>query len=237
MKKVNLYNQDGSLSPEAQFLLSIDLKSFSTKKEKKAARKLLDEFRAKLSIEDVKEFQRLKKCIRSRKWAAENPEKAKENNANWYAENSEKVKQDMAKWYAENAEKSKENNAKWRANNPEKFKEQKKRERKRPENKLRSAVYKAFKRIGQNKPTNTLKLLRCTWEEAKAHFESLFLEGMTWENYGEWHIDHIRPVASFSGASEEELKQMNHISNLQPLWAIDNIKKGDKWEENDTLKY
>ena len=308
MKNVNLYNQDGSLHPEAQFLLSIDLKSFSTKKEKKAARKLLDEFRAKLSIEDVKEFQRLKKCIRSKKWIAENPEKAKENNAkwraenpdypaiwraenpdynaNWYAENTEKVKQDNAKWraenpekkkaqnakwraenpekqkvinanwyaenaeklnqdsakrYAENPEKKKAQNAKWKAENPKKLKEHQRKQRSRPENKLRSAVSMAFKKIGQNKPTDTLALLGCTWEEAKAHFESLFLEGMTWENHGrgegKWQIDHIRPVASFKGASEEELKQMNHISNLQPLWAIDNIKKGDKWEENDTLKY
>ena len=256
MKNVNLYNQDGSLCSEAQFLLSIDLKSFSTKKEKKAARKLLDEFRAKLSTEDVKEFQRLKKCIRSKKWIAENPEKAKENNAkwraenpdypanwraenpdynaNWYAENTEKVKQDNAKWRAENPEKKKAQNAKWKAENPKKLKEHQRKQRSRPENKLRSAVSMAFKKIGQNKPTDTLALLGCTWEEAKAHFESLFLEGMTWENHGrgegKWQIDHIRPVASFKGASEEELKQMNHISNLQPLWAIDNVKKGDKWD-------
>jgi hypothetical protein len=304
MNKINLRNQDGSLSPEAQLLLSIDLKSFSTVEEKKAARKLLDEFRAKLSKEDVKEFQRLKKCIRSKKWAAENPAKCRASDAKWRAKNPEKVKQDSAKWwdenpdyaaawreknpektkesnarwYAKNPEKSKKNSAKWKAENPEKANESSakwraenpdyavawraenpdyhddwraenprhhaewraanpekvKKERSKPKNKLRNAVLTAFKRIGQNKPTNTLKLLGCTWEEAKAHFESLFLEGMTWENHGrgegKWHIDHIRPVASFKGASEEELKQMNHISNLQPLWSADNIRKGDKWD-------
>lgn len=90
---------------------------------------------------------------------------------------------------------------------------------------LRSNISMTFKRIGQNKPTNTQTLLGCTWEEAKAHFESLFTEGMNWNNHGEWHIDHIRPVASFKA---DELHLMNHISNLQPLWAKDNFSKGDK---------
>ena len=88
---------------------------------------------------------------------------------------------------------------------------------------IRAAVSCAFTRIKQNKPADTQTLLGCTWEEAKSHFESLFLEGMGWSNHGEWHIDHIRPVSSFG---PNELKLMNHISNLQPLWARDNIKKG-----------
>lgn len=93
--------------------------------------------------------------------------------------------------------------------------------------KLRRAVYSAFRRIKENKPTNTLQLLGCSWEEAKAHFESKFQEGMTWQNHGEWHIDHIRPVASFA---EHELHLMNHISNLQPLWASVNMNKKHKYE-------
>ena len=90
---------------------------------------------------------------------------------------------------------------------------------------FRGLVYKAFSRIGKNKPTNTLELLGCDWKEAKAHIESLFKEGMTWEKHGEWHIDHIRPVTSFT---EEDMHLMNHISNLQPLWAHENLKKSDK---------
>lgn len=86
--------------------------------------------------------------------------------------------------------------------------------------KLRSVVGSAFKRIGKNKPARTEQLLGCSWIEAKAHFERLFQEGMTWENHGEWHIDHIRPVASFK---VDELHLMNHISNLQPLWAEENL--------------
>ena len=85
---------------------------------------------------------------------------------------------------------------------------------------LRSLVSNTFKRIGQNKPARTEQLLGCTWIEAKAHFERLFQEGMTWDNHGEWHIDHIRPVASFK---LDELHLMNHINNLQPLWAEENL--------------
>lgn len=97
---------------------------------------------------------------------------------------------------------------------------------------LRAAVNHAFKRIGKNKPARTEQLLGCTWLEAKAHFERLFHEGMSWENHGAWHIDHIRPVASFKA---DEFHLMNHISNLQPLWAEENlgskrVSDAIKWE-------
>ena len=92
--------------------------------------------------------------------------------------------------------------------------------------KLRKAVENAFNRIKKNKPARTLELLGCTWEEARAHIESLFQEGMTWENHGlgddKWHIDHIRPVCSFE---DHDIHLMNHISNLRPLWQIDNFTK------------
>jgi len=91
--------------------------------------------------------------------------------------------------------------------------------------KLRHAVYQSFRRIGKSKPINTLKLLGCTWEEAKLHFEKLFQPGMSWLNQGKWHIDHIRPVVDWK---DDELHLMNHISNLQPLWSEDNLAKSDK---------
>jgi hypothetical protein len=59
--------------------------------------------------------------------------------------------------------------------------------------------------------------------------EYLAYPDMSWENHGEWHIDHIRPLSSFDLNNENDLLECSHISNLQPLWAIDNIKKGDKF--------
>jgi hypothetical protein len=95
-------------------------------------------------------------------------------------------------------------------------------------NKLRNRVCGAFKQIGQNKPAHTESLLGCTWQEAKDHFEKLFQPGMTWANHGTWHIDHIKPVALFT---EDNLHEMNHISNLQPLWAVDNILKSNNYTQ------
>lgn len=90
--------------------------------------------------------------------------------------------------------------------------------------KIRHAVRAAFKRIKKNKPTNTLELLGCSWEEAKEHFERLFQPGMTWSNHGTngWHIDHIKPIADFN---EHELHLANLIENLQPLWSEDHKRK------------
>ena len=91
---------------------------------------------------------------------------------------------------------------------------------------IRDRVRDSFKR-GKFRKTSTLEILGCDWETAKAHLESQFKEGMSWLNIGEWHIDHIKPLAL--AANEEELKSLCHYSNLQPLWAEDNMRKGKKW--------
>jgi len=93
---------------------------------------------------------------------------------------------------------------------------------------LRRNIWGAFKRIGSDKPINTITLLGCTWQEAKDHFEKLFQPGMTWSNHGEWHIDHIIPIASVT--TIDEVVKLNHITNLQPLWAADNLSKGSRIE-------
>lgn len=62
--------------------------------------------------------------------------------------------------------------------------------------------------------------------ELRAHLETRFLPGMTWENYGAWHIDHVRPLASFDLTDRAQLLQACHYTNLQPLWARDNRSKG-----------
>jgi len=81
----------------------------------------------------------------------------------------------------------------------------------------------------REKAGNTMKLTGCSKEELCTFLEAEFSPGMTWENYGEWHIDHIRPCASFNLEDAEEQKKCFHWTNLQPLWAADNIRKSDKW--------
>jgi hypothetical protein len=70
-------------------------------------------------------------------------------------------------------------------------------------------------------------------EQLRQHLEAQFTDGMSWDNYGRdgWHIDHIRPCASFDLTDPEQQRQCFHYTNLQPLWAADNIRKGAVWSE------
>jgi len=81
---------------------------------------------------------------------------------------------------------------------------------------------------GNSKSAPTLKLLGCTVEYLKNHLESQFTEGMGWDNYGfyGWHIDHIIPIDSFDLTDPAQQRECFHFSNLQPLWAEDNLIKG-----------
>jgi predicted nucleic acid-binding Zn ribbon protein len=87
--------------------------------------------------------------------------------------------------------------------------------------------------LSTNEP-NPEKVFKLTGASSKSellsYFESKFKEGMTWENYGwyGWHIDHIRPCSSFDLTNSEELKKCFHYTNLQPLWGMDNMSKGNK---------
>jgi endogenous inhibitor of DNA gyrase (YacG/DUF329 family) len=91
---------------------------------------------------------------------------------------------------------------------------------------LRTRIWSALK--GISKYTYTEELIGCSIKQLKQHLESKFTEGMSWDNYDKWEIDHIRPCTSFDlRKPEEQLKCFNYI-NLQPLWMHDNRIKKDK---------
>ncbi len=71
-------------------------------------------------------------------------------------------------------------------------------------------------------------VLGCTVHEARLYIESKFKSGMSWDNYGEWHIDHINPLVSFDVTKMDQRLEAFHFTNLQPLWAEENQKKGIK---------
>jgi hypothetical protein len=91
---------------------------------------------------------------------------------------------------------------------------------------LRTRLYLAIKN-GQ-KTGSAIRDLGCSIEELKIYLKSKFHPNMTWDNYGKWHIDHVKPLSKFNLIDFEELKKACHYTNLQPLWAIDNLKKGNK---------
>ena len=96
---------------------------------------------------------------------------------------------------------------------------------------MRNRLYQAVKAQGADKSRRTFELVGCGTEELMAHLEAQFTEGMTWDNYGEWHVDHIRPCASFDMLDPEQQEICFHYANLQPLWAVDNISKGSRYTE------
>ncbi len=197
-------------------------------------------------IQELKE-QGLKKCSRCEKILnladfSKNKNSCKscckEMTENWLAKNPDYHRLQRIK----RREERRIYNKKWKEKNPEKFLLTKHayRARKRKEdslyriiNSLRCRLYNTI--IKEYKSQSTLELLGCSLEELKIYLESLFQEGMTWENYGKfgWHIDHIKPCAAFNLLDLEEQKKCFHYTNLQPLWWAENIRKGAKFDEKD----
>ena len=95
----------------------------------------------------------------------------------------------------------------------------------------RNRTSSAFRLGGYQKGTKTEKMLGINFNSLKKYLENQFVEGMSWDNYGKWHIDHIIPLCAAN--TEEELKTLCHHKNLQPLWAFDNISKNGKYNEKE----
>lgn len=96
----------------------------------------------------------------------------------------------------------------------------------RLKNLVRSRINEVLAYKGIKKKYKTLKYLGCTWQELKIHLQSQFKSGMNWNNRTEWHVDHIIPLAFFDLNKKEQREFAFSYVNLQPLWAIDNLRKG-----------
>jgi hypothetical protein len=96
---------------------------------------------------------------------------------------------------------------------------------------LRARVRSAIHADCGRKAAKTMELIGCSIKQLRAHLEQQFNAGMSWGNYGDWHIDHIRPCASFDLTDPEQQRECFNYTNLQPLWAGDNMKKGASYEQ------
>jgi hypothetical protein len=168
----------------------------------------------------------------------------------YYETNKEKIKVRNRKHYKANKEKINESNKKYYEANKDKIKERMKtnkykinaRRRERLKNEplfklqynLRIRTSQAFKSKGYKKNSQTMEILGVEWEVVKTHIERQFTKGMNWDNQGEWHIDHIIPLAS--ATDEKTLRKLCHYTNLQPLWAEDNLSKNDKIIDGTQVK-
>lgn len=134
----------------------------------------------------------------------------------------------------ENRERKRAFDRKW--NKTEKGRAAQARAQSKPEwkvnNRMRANMHFHLKRRGLRKTHKKFDVLGYTPKELMAHLESLFTDGMSWDNMGEWHIDHVRPVAlfNFDSMDHPEFKECWALENLQPMWESDNLSKGSLWE-------
>lgn len=173
-------------------------------------------------------------------WYADNKEKAKESARLWALNNKGKRKIIVKKYDQNNKDKKKSYNDIWRKINPDKVKEKNKRsyvkQQSAPSGKLNnsmsSGIYVSLKK-GAKAGRHWEALVGYTVDQLKKHLEKQFKAGMTWDNYGQWHIDHIIPLSAhnFNSPEDMDFKRAWALKNLQPMWAIENIKKRDKLME------
>lgn len=172
-----------------------------------------------------------------REWAAKNPEKAKLQSLATYQNDKDKAKKRARAWSLKNPERRREianrSAASRRARNPVAFREATKRRRSDPSYRLNASVSTRVRialKSGKG-GRGWESIVGYSLQQLIEHLRNLLTDGMTFENYGEWHIDHIRPVASFvfESATDEQFLQCWALSNLRPLWALDNWKKNSLW--------
>lgn len=154
-----------------------------------------------------------------KKWAKLNKVKIKNNTKKYAKNNREKLNEESRNYRKDNPDKIYERTKFWRENNPEKVKETQRLYYQKIKHirAWRAVLHNTLTRLGREKEGHTIDLLGYSAMELKEYITKLFTDGMTWDNYGEWHIDHIKPVSSF--ANDTPINEVNALPNLQPLWA------------------
>lgn len=200
------------------------LREYGRAYQKKHRKRLNAHVRSR--YDDVQKAKRRSYYLRNRK-------RLLEQKQSYYAKNRPAIEA----YRKRNAKRISKSNSRWHQANRDRV-----RERKRLQSQARrqcpteriSGNYR--RRLGKwitrggVKPANSESLLGCTFAEFRAHIERQFRKGMNWGNYGHkgWHVDHIIPCASFDLSNPDEVRRCFHFSNLRPLWAKANLRKGSK---------
>lgn len=169
---------------------------------------------------------------RNRQYRLDNKESIAEKGKQYHLDNKESKNKKTRQYRLDNKESiSKQKNKYYLANKEKRSLYRKKRLRTDPLFRLvlnlRSRLYVALN--GNFKSASTMKLLGCSIEFLKQHLQKQFKPGMSWKNRGSFHIDHIKPCASFDLNKPEEQKRCFNYTNLQPLFPIDNLRKGARY--------
>jgi hypothetical protein len=159
----------------------------------------------------------------------------------WREKNKETLKEYVKTWYEKNKEHRKEYLKEYREKNIDNIRKTKRdyernRKARDPLYKLisnfRTAIYQVLKENQIQKNGHYFEILKYSPENLIERLESKFKDGMTWDNYGEWHVDHIKPISLFqiTEIGDDEFMSCWSLDNLQPMWGIENIRKSNKTE-------
>jgi hypothetical protein len=210
---IRLYNDEMLGSPSISEKLGIN---------KHIVLRVLKENNIKVGIPGQK-FKGGKK-IASKKYQNKNKERLIEYHKEWSKNNRDKLNSYHKEWRENNIDKHRETKREY----------QKHKRHTDPIYKLisnfRTAIYQVLKENNVQKNGHYFDVLKYTPEELMSHLESKFIDGMTWDNYGGWHVDHIKPISSFNiiEIADEEFMKCWGLDNLQPLWGMENIRKSNK---------
>lgn len=207
--------------------------------------------------EKIKEYQKQyrqknKQKIQkqAKKYYQQNKEKLTKATKDWRNSHEQEIKKYRKEYKEKNKDKIKKQDKKYqqehkqqKRNYDKKYKQTHKlqRNKHRKERRKTDINYKLIEYLrnriryvlkGKNNSKSTMSLIGCTILELKQYLKKKFKKDMSWDNYGYygWHVDHIKPCASFDLSKKSEQKNCFHYTNLQPLWAEENLKKGIKYK-------
>ena len=156
----------------------------------------------------------------SRQWKQRNKDRKRISDKKWAESNKEIKAKSGREWYVNNKNKHLENcrnnKAIYLKNNPE--------------YRLKCAMRGMLRRTIMGKAGRSSDILGYTSRDLINHIERQFRKGMSWENHGEWHIDHIMPISALLKSGVKDPKKINCLSNLRPIWAQENLSKSCKVE-------
>lgn len=166
-----------------------------------------------------------------KKWRKNNSRYLKQHREQvkkWMREHPEEYRRRKHEYYLKYREKNLQKAKKYREKYKDKIAEMDNKPQRKIGRRIRTRIINALIRQVAAKSNRTIELLGTSIPELKNHLEKQFKEGMSWGNYGKWHIDHRLPLASFDLTDPEEQKKAFNYMNLQPLWARENLRKKDK---------
>lgn len=180
--------------------------------------------------------------LKSKEYREKNKEVLSEKKKLYYEINKEEILTKRKEYYESMTsdedfrkvlrERSKINTKSYRDSNKEELSQRIKDKKKndplfRLSDSIRTLIWISINKMGYRKNSKTSNILGCSFEEFKSYIESQFNDNMSWENYGEWHLDHKTPVSW--AETEEQVYELNKYTNFQPLWEFDNLSKGNRY--------